>query len=376
MAYTFKPNYIFTKGIAYAEFFDIATDNLLGFSSYVSDFGLNGNMNSGDIEGGPGNQLIMCVPDTARLEVTAKTADAALNNIALGVGAELTANGVIEVSHPITAAGNQLTVQNAVAPPGSKNGAIAYILTSSGADKATVEQNSGTAYKVDAGGNIQGFSAITGQSYCVKYFVNNSSAQNLTIPALFQPKVVRAHFAVNCYAKMAGADAKASALYKIRHYYFPRYFFTAGLQDSVNQTTPGSVDLSGKCLTFDGAGAGDICAAENGQAYGFIVDEFVGGTSTAGIDGIYFIGLGDGISVAADATAELPVKYSVGGVLTDISDMSQVTFTAGATETAKFTNEHVGTVTGVAPGTTTVTVSVTNSENGHTYKDVVQVTVT
>ena len=39
MNYTFKPDYMFTKGIVYAEFFDPATDNLVGFSKYVTDFG-------------------------------------------------------------------------------------------------------------------------------------------------------------------------------------------------------------------------------------------------------------------------------------------------------------------------------------------------
>ena len=33
MNYTFKPDYMFTKGIVYAEFFDPATDNLVGFPS-------------------------------------------------------------------------------------------------------------------------------------------------------------------------------------------------------------------------------------------------------------------------------------------------------------------------------------------------------
>ena len=74
MNYTFKPDYMFTKGIVYAEFFDPATDNLVGFSKYVTDFGLNGSMNSGDVEGGPGNMLVMSIPDTARLAITAKTA--------------------------------------------------------------------------------------------------------------------------------------------------------------------------------------------------------------------------------------------------------------------------------------------------------------
>lgn len=373
---SFKPDYVFSKGIGYGEFFDPATDKLVGFSEYITDFGLNGSLNTGDVEGGPGNMLIMCIPDTARLAVTAKTADAMLNNMAMTVGAELHGNGIIETVTGVVASGNTLSLTGAVAPPGGANGPVAYVITSSGADKAAVEAASGTAYPV-ADGVIRGFNAVSGNTYCVKYFIQSSSAEQLDIPALFAPKVVRAHFAIYCYAKKAGGDTMASSLYKIRHYYFPYYFFTAGLQDSVGQTSTGSVDLSGNCLTYEEAMASGQCAATGKHNYGFIVDEFVGGeSSTAAVDGIYFIGLGDGVSLAKGATLTLPVKYSVNGALTDISDMAQVTFTSAAAGTAKFDDSHENTVTGVAAGSTVVTATVVNSRTGARYSDSIAVEVT
>lgn len=376
MNYSFKPEYMFTKGIVYAEFFDPATDNLVGFSKYVTDFSLSGSLNSGDVEGGPGNMLIMCIPDTARLSVTAKTADSALNNIAISIGAELAGNGVVETSTVVTATSANLTLTNAVAPLGGANGAVAYVLTSSGSDKATVEQNSGTAYPVSSDGVISGFTAVSGNSYCVKYFTENSSAMQMGISALFQPKVVRAHFAVNCYAKKTGSDVMASSLYKIRHYYIPYYFFTNGMQDSVSQTDTGSVDLSGNCLTYEEAVGAGLCDNSGSQVYGFIVDEFVGGdTSTYGVDGIYFIGLGSGAKVATNGTLTLPVKYSVNGILASISDMDKVTFASDKTSVATFADAHSNVLTGKAAGTANVTVSVTNSLTSTTYSDTIPVTV-
>lgn len=375
--YTFKPQYVFTKGICYAEFFDPATDNLVGFSEYVTDFALNGSINDGDIEGGPGNMLIMSIPDTARLSITAKTADVALNNLGLTIGQTLKGNGVIETVIGVVASGTTISVSNAVAPMGGANGAIAYVLTSSGSDKATVEAASGTAYPVAQDGSLTGFEAANGNTYCVKYFISSSSAEELDIPALFDPKVVRAHFAVNCYAKKAGGDAMSGSLYKIRHYYIPYYKFNAPMQDTVGQTTTGTVDVSGRALTYEQALSAGQCQSTGAQMYGFIVDEYVGSnTSTAAVDGIYFIGLGDGVSVVANQTLTLPVKYSVNGVLADISDMSQVTFTSAATATATFTDSHVNVVKGVAQGSTVVTASVTNSRTGVTYTDSIAVTVT
>lgn len=374
--YTYAPEYIFTKGITMCEFFDPATDNLLGYSQYITEFSPNGSMNNGEVEGGPGNMLIMCIPDTARLAVTAKTADSALNNMALTVGGTLASNGTIETVTGVSATGTTLNLSNAVAPPGGQNGPVAFVLTSSGADKEAVQASSGTAYPV-VDGTIQGFTAVSGNTYCVKYYIQNSSALNMTIPALFAPKVVRAHFVVNCYAKKTGSDVMASSLYKRRHYWFPYYFFTGALADSLGQTQTGSVDLSGNCLTYEEAMQNGVCSTAGVQSYGFIVDEILGAnSSTAEVDGIYFIGLGSGATVAADNTLVLPVKYSVNGILTQISDMSQVTFTSEATGTAKFTDPNSNVVTGVAAGNTTLTCSVTNSRTSVTYTDTIPITVT
>lgn len=372
--YTFKPQALFTKGIAYAEFFDVNNNNLLGYSPFATDFGLNGSMNDGDVEGGIGNQLIISLPDTSRLAVTCRTADSALNNMAMPIGQDLAGYGVVETLTAIAASGTSLSLANAVAPYGTDD-VVCYILTSSGTDKAAVEAASGVAHVV-SGGTIQGFTAINGNTYCVKYFINNSSADKLTIPAMFQPKVVRAHFAVNVYSQNGSGDAMGGTLVKIRHYYFPRYQFNAPLQVTESQTTPGTTDLSGRCLSYQQALEAGVCASENNAAYGFIVDEIVGSdTSTAKVEGIYFIGLGTNLQMTVGDSMAIPVKYAVNGMLTDISDMSKVTFTSGTPAKADFANSHSNVLTAAAAGNTVITVSVTNSVTNITYSDTANVTV-
>jgi hypothetical protein len=377
MAFTFKPEELFSKGIVYAEFFDPATDDLLGYSRYVADFGLAGSMNNGEVVAGPGAALVMMIPDTTRLNVTATTADSALNNMALPVGGTVAGNGVVETTIALTATGATLSgLPNAVAPLGGQNGAIAYVLTSSGTDRAAVEAASGEAHAV-VEGVIQDFESVNGNTYCVKYFYNNSSAMQLTIPALFAPKVVRAHFAVNCYSKQSGGDVLASSLYKIRHYVFPYYVFTNPVEDTLSQTATGTVNLSGTCLSYQEAISEGVCNVDTAGVYGYVVDEYVGeSTSTSAVDGIYFIGLGAGVSLVKSTSMALPVKYSVNGVLSGISDMSQVTFTA-ASAVVSFADSHSNVMTaGGSAGNTTVTVSVTNSRTNTTYRDTIPVTVT
>lgn len=374
--YTFKPQALFTKGIAYAEFFDVNNNNLLGFSPFVTDFGLNGSMNDGDVEGGIGNQLIISLPDTSRLEVTATTADSALNNMALTIGAQLGGNGIIETMTAIVAAGDgSLTIQNAVAPYGADK-PICYVLTSTGSDKAAVEAGSGRACEIDPSSGGIDFEGQADQTYCVKYFVRNSSADELTIPALFQPAVVRAHFAVNVYSQKGG-DAMTGSLVKIRHYYFPRYQFNQPLQITESQTTPGTTNLSGRCLTYQQALESGVCSDANNAAYGFIVDEYVGSgdASTSGVQGIYFVYGSDILNVRANQTVTIPVKYDVNGVLTDISDMDQVTFSVIG-NVGTFANSHSNVFTASNnSGNGRIIVTVTNSVTGAVYEDGLAVSV-
>ena len=376
MAVSFKKKSLFSKGIVHCEFFDVATDDLIGYSAYVSNFTVQGSMNNGEVAAGPGSMLVMCIPDTARLNVTAQTADTDLNSLALPVGGTVAGNGIIETVIGVAATSSTLTISNAVAPYGGQNGAIAYVLTSSGSDKATVEAASGTAHAVDENGVIADFTAVSGNTYCVKYFITNSSAEVLSIPALFAPKVVRAHFAVNLYAKEGGSDVMSSSIVGIRHYFFPYYFFTSALNETASQTETGTVDLSGTCLTYEEAIAEGNCTSVGNQLYGYIVDEMIGtNSSTSKVDGLYFVGLGAGVSVVAGNTVTLPIKYSVNGVLTNISDMSQVTFTSGTTTKATIPT-HSNVVTGVSAGTSEITATVTNSVTGAVYTAKTTVTVT
>lgn len=376
MAVSFKKKSLFSKGIIHAEFFDVATDDLIGYSAYVSNFSVQGSMNNGEVAAGPGSMLVMCIPDTARLNVTAQTADTDLNSLALPVGGTVAGSGIIETVIGVAAAGATISVSNAVAPYGGANGAIAYVLTSSGSDKAAVEAQSGVAHAVGLDGTIADFTSVSGNTYCVKYFITNSSAEVLSIPALFAPKVVRAHFAVNLYSKEGGSDVMSSSIVGIRHYFFPYYFFTSTLNETASQTETGTVDLSGTCLTYEEAIASGNCASVGNQLYGYIVDEMIGAnSSTSKIDGLYFIGLGAGATVVRGQTITLPIKYSVNGVLTNISDMSQVSFTSSDTTKATIP-AHSNVATGVATGSTVITATVTNSSTSATYTATCELTVT
>ena len=376
----FNDQELFTKGVAYAEFFDVGSDELLAYSRYVTDFGMNGTMNDGDIEGGIGNQLIMSIPDTTRLEITATTANSDLGMLALPIGGLLQYDGIVETSTIITANGTTLAApQNAVAPYGAENGPVCYVIAAMKDGVAANVPNNGTPYYINQGGNLEGFEAEAGTSYCVKYWTRVSSAEELQIPANYQPSIARAHFAVNVYARSGDGSAMSGSLAKIRHYYIPRYQFNQPLQITENQTTPGTTNLGGRALSYADALSGGFCAAAGNEGYGYIVDEIVGGGATDTVQGIYFIGAGGGVEVATGFSEEVALKYDINGRLTQISDMSanvELSSSAEGVATVSAGNNGYVTIRGVASGTATITASVENSKTGVTYTDSITVTVT
>ena len=213
--------------------------------------------------------LVMCIPDTARLSITARVADSALQNMALTVGTQVQPAGTAQVTAAITADSAQLTLPDA-APAAGDETAFAYITGSTGADAAALRAQSGKAYTV-SGGVVQDFTATPGTTYFVRY-TRAVAGGSFSIPALFAPRVVRAHFAVNVYAKQRGCDLLASALVMRRHYHIPCYCFTGALADSLSQTDTGSVDLSGLCLTSEGS--------DGSLTYGTVVDEPLDGAGS------------------------------------------------------------------------------------------------
>jgi hypothetical protein len=161
---------------------------------------------------------------------------------------------------------------------------------------------------------------------------------------------------------------------KIRHYYFPRYQFNQPLQVTESQTTPGTTNLSGRCLTYQQALESGVCSDANNAAYGFIVDEYVGSgdSSTSSVQGIYFVGTGAVLALATGQTISLPVKYAVNGVLTDITDMSQVSFAVTNTtgNIGSFADSHSNVFTaGSNQAKGYISALVTNSVTGAVYED-------
>lgn len=335
----------YVKGVAEAYLYDINTFDTVYYTNKIQTGALNTSANEGAIEGAILNQLLMNVPDTIRVTGTFEAADFSLDARGLAMGSTVQYNAAVPVSEWITATGTTLTVSKTPAPAYGQASDSEYYYCQVGSD--------GVNYGVDpATKEIQGFTAVNGQRYCVKYFAKNASGEVLTIPAGWAPPVLGLTIRYPVYG--AGTTGRNGSIVGNLYEFIPRVQVIggdAGLDTS--QTDAATTPLQFTALSYDEE---DVTACSEcsgiGSIYGWMVyvpcDGVVSAVKALQVPA-------DGITVEASASAQIPVMYVMEDNSLVTPDYSDLTYVSQATQTA--TVDDVGMVEGVAQGSTTVTVT-------------------
>lgn len=158
-------------------------------------------INLGAINAGPGNPVVIQIPDTPSLTMNLTAADLSLDDRALSAGSNVVYNGVVPVDEVVQADGTTLTVtQTPVYPLG-------------GCDIVGYINNSGTSYLIDPNTReIQDFTATAGQTYCVHYYTNNASAKQFGVDTLMNPAVVRGFITIPVYSTEGSQATPATTI--------------------------------------------------------------------------------------------------------------------------------------------------------------------
>ena len=128
---------LYAKGTMDVKCFDPSTNDLVYYSNKMSTTQLQSTVNLGAINAGPGNPVVIQIPDTPSLTLNLTAADFSLAGRALAVGGNVTYNGVVPVDEVVEAEGTTLTVaQVPVAPLGGCE-IVGYV------------GNDGAAYTID-----------------------------------------------------------------------------------------------------------------------------------------------------------------------------------------------------------------------------------
>lgn len=335
---------LYAKGTMDVKCFDPGSNNLVYYSNKMSTSQLQSSVNLGAINAGPGNPVVIQIPDTPSLTMNLTAADFSLAGRALAVGGNVTYNGVVPVDEVVEAAGTSLKVaQTPVAPLG-------------GCDIVCYVGNDGTAYTIDPTTmEVQGFTATAGEKYCVHYYTANAGAQQFSVETLMNPAVVRTLITIPVYSTESDAQnpltgSRVGSLYIT----IPRMQFNGDVSTEGSQTTAATTVMNGTALSYDEAcEAGIQCGSSASPKLAYMVLELFGSPDQFAT-GLAIVG-GNDIEVNAGQTVAIPVKYVMDDGSLGTPLMSDFIFTSADANVATVSAQ--GVVSGVAAGTTTVTIT-------------------
>lgn len=346
------PN-LFVKGVAEQRMMD-GNGNIVGFSKVLSEAALTTAVNLQEITGFNGS-LVGMIPDSARITGTYTNQAFSLEERALATGGNLTYQGVHIVCETVTANGDTLTVTGT--PVKSLNqpaadtlgwcymkpvGATTYMGSNHGIDLETKE--------------VANFTAVGGESYEVYYFVENASAKMLSIPSAINPVVVSIEIKYAVYAMQSNTAAQGT-LYGYLYVYVPKAQLGGeGGGISGSQTANATGTNTWTALpTNDNDLSCDTCGQAGGNSAFYVLVPC--GGSTAEVKSLVVVG--NGLSVPANGTRDLPIKYLMPDDSVAQPNYADMTYQSANDATATVLN---GRVTGVAEGSTTVTATLTKAD--------------
>lgn len=357
---------LYAKGIAEQKFID-GNGNIVGYSKVISESAVSTSVNLQEIVGFNGS-LVGMIPDSSRITGTYTAQDFSLEDRALSTGGDVSYLGTHMVCETVTATGTTLTVTGI--PVKSLNQPASDTLGWCYVKQVGATTYMGTNYGIDLDTKeVQNFTATSGTSYEVYYFVQNASARVLNIPNALNPAVLSVEIKYALYS-MQNGNASQGTFYGYLYVCVPKAQLGGdGGGVAGSQTANATGTLSWTALGGETNGLScDTCGQAGGNAAYYVIVPC--GSPVADVQALVVVG--GGVSVAEGAAKALPIKYLMPDNSVVMPNYEDMTYVSASTETATVLN---GKVTGVAAGSTTVTATLTK-EDGTVLSAPVSVTVT
>ena len=354
--------YLYAKGTCNVVVTDPATGNIDYQSNKVQTSQLTTSVNMNEIRAGLGNAIAIQLPSDSAVNLELTAADFSMKTRAMQLGSSVTYSVPAPVCEVITASGATLSVDadiTAVAPQGF-NKAICYVNDGT--------SDTSTAYEINSSNQVVGFTATTGVTYRVFYWVNNTSAQQVTAYSMFAPDVKHVTMQIAVYSAENASSAQQGSLVGWLYCIVPRMQFSAKADTDGSQTSNVVSMLSGTALSYDPETADAVCTdcGMSELAYWVYVPN---GSALQSVAALAVIG--GGLNMVKDTTAQIPVRFLMDDGSLIVPDYSLMTYTSASTATA--TVSATGLVSAVAAGSTSISVVLT-ADNTKTAS--VPVTVT
>ncbi len=339
----FIKTYRYVKGVYEMKVFSPATRDLLYYDNKITDSNFASSVNMGELMAGVGNPTVIQLPDTAKINVTMTAQDVDLRSRQLQTGGLLSWNGTTDTCEIVVATSATLSTSVTPVAPYGSSVVCAYV------------NGSGEAYTVNPVDNtITGFTAVVGETYQLRYYIQKPTNEQLNVYTLFSPEIVTLEVKMPVFAAPSASAANTGTLVGYWHYIIPRYQFNGDITTTVNQTTAGTSVLSGQALAYD-VSSTTACVAGNLSSLAYLVYEPLEDTGL--VQGMFVVG-GE-IALEVGKTLVAPIKLLMADGGSAQPDYTALTYATGSGGTATFSVSNTGVLTAVAEGDDQLKVTLT-----------------
>lgn len=347
----------FIGGVANVDIF--VGDQLAITAKTLSDSSFTIGNTAEEVRGGQGNQLLAKYYHTSTFDIALTDVVFNLEYLAYQTGSTISVGADLFGVEQVTIATNKGQIAGVPLDVDSY-GLIGWVSVV-GEDtwqKVTFTENAGK-YEFD-------YTAADGTIVCVKYVSKDVQGKSITISSNMIPSEVKLVMTANEFKAGKSNDISDSSKIGELQIVVPRFQFSGSMEISMTASGVANSPLEGSALAVEEA----TCGANSGY-YAIVNEKIFGEDVFADVFALLVEG-GDDISLKVGDTTTLSV-YAVRKVgLPFIVDNSLCTFTSATPATAT-AGANTGLITGVAEGTTNVTVALTSKP---TLEGIAVVTVT
>ena len=323
-------------------------------SNKVATNNFSSSVDMGEIRAGLGNPIAIQLPSNAAVNLDLTTADFSMQARAMQIGTEVAYNAIVPVCASIKADSTTLSLPDGAAPVAMYGDAAPYAYVAY--DGAT---DPGKAYTISNAGAIEGFTAVANTTYNVIYYEHRADSQYFAISSMIAPGIYTVSAKMAVFSTEGTNAGNRGSQVGWANYIIPRMQFGGDVATSGSQTDPATTALSGTALSYDEGVEAGACVDCSFPNLAYMTYEPLTFNANNAILALAVVG--GNIEVVKDATVVIPVKYVMADGKLVQPKFSDLTITSAATSTASVSN---GVLTGVAVGTTTLSISVTDSSAG------------
>jgi hypothetical protein len=367
----FTDDRLYVKGTCNVICEDVNTGDVLYQSNKMSTGNITPSTNLNEIRAGLGNAIAAMIPSDSQLQVDFDAADFSLWAKGAQLGASVTYSAPVPQCQTVTASSASLSIdvsEYVPVPELGQSEAHCYVQE---VGAASLLASDGVAYPISAAGVVDGFTATSGKTYKVWFFIQKAAAQKAVISSLIDPKVVRFIAQIAVYSNRGGAASQGTRVGWL-YYTIPFLKLQGDATITGDQSNNDTTKISGQAIAYDPDTVSETCSDCDSSTLGYIV--YTPDNASGAIAGLAVVG---GVVNVAKSTSntQIPVRLVMkdGSLVAPASYATGFTYAATGLPSGSSVSEAGVVTAGSTTGDGDVTITYTDGEESYTCQAAIHI---